>query len=127
MVSGQADGLAGGWGLELGFLPGLPQSWQRCMSPGCCPGRSLSPLDPAAAATLATPAAQGGQPWDKARAGQHQEQPVPVGCGLRHHAEVCGWVISKTLISPGSVTGSVCHKSGCLAWGLDLPQGSVGW
>lgn len=46
MVSGQADGLAGGWGLELGLLSGLPQSWQRCMSPGCCPGRSLSPLDP---------------------------------------------------------------------------------
>lgn len=44
MVSGQADGLAGGEGLEL--LSGLPQSWQRCTSPGCCPGRSLSPLDP---------------------------------------------------------------------------------
>lgn len=53
--------------------------------------------------------------------------PVPVGCGLSRHAEVCGCVISNTLISPGSVTGSMSHKSGCLAWGSDLPRGSVGW
>lgn len=35
--------------------------------------------------------------------------------------------ISNTLISPGSMTGSMSGLSGCLAWGLDLPHGSVGW
>lgn len=64
---------------------------------------------------------RGRQPWDKARAGQHQAQPllpVPVGCGLSHR--VCGCVISKTLISPGSVTEGVIHRPGCLSWGLDF-------
>lgn len=46
MGSGQADGLAGGEALEVGLLSGLPQSWQPCRSPGCCPGWSLAPLDP---------------------------------------------------------------------------------
>lgn len=46
VVSGQADGVSGGWGLQLALLSGLSQSWQQCTSRGCCLCRSLSPSDP---------------------------------------------------------------------------------
>lgn len=121
MVFGQADGLAGGWGLELALLSGLPQGWQPCTSPGCCPCRSLSLPGPGSPLCLLEVAAlRASQGEARVRYGLCKCTvvfPSTQGC-------VGMWrTISSTLRRPVSMAGSRSELSGCLLGTWIFPKG----